>query len=688
MSSGREAPAQASPEAGSSRRARFQPVVDLRTGRAIGWDARPHRWVDDAPDGGLSALSTIVQAGAPPEDGLVFVHVSADLIGDPRLLEECERLGSRVVVDVRGSEIDRLGEMSDALDALATAGVHLSIENTSGVSLAMIARIRPTFVKLDAPLVRDIVHEPTNRSVVRAYVAFAEHEDIHVIAEGVERHDQLDELRALGVVLARGPLFGQPTTEWSPPAPRRRRPPLVLDPVEEAREELAGLPDAGAVAEHLVRELSRTIDCAAVYFERDGLLRCAAQAGHAEVLDGIPVREGALGDAFRRGAPVRDLSIAGERVVHPLRAGDRIIGVATVASADGLGPDDAAALESLAGAASRRLHELGPPRSDGSTSHRLARAALELSLVADAHQVEAAAARLAVDVSGLSSALYALPGTTGLDAKSALGPLATDLRRIGPAELGQLLHHIGSASSCMATGQHGSPPVLTTLLEAGASSIIALPVRSGERGTGLLLVADHAPVELAVDRREAVEMLARELGRTTDMVMLVEDLRTRATVDTLTGLGNLAAFQDALSSIGARRRGGWALVMADVDGLKRVNDTHGHLSGDLALRTLAGALHDVLRSEDRMFRIGGDEFAALLQDVDADGAAEIGRRMCEAAATVMADFGAGLSVGIAIPEPGETPAEFIDRADKMLYEVKRQQPGTVRVAPPLADPEG
>ena len=55
-----------------------------------------------------------------------------------------------------------------------------------------------------------------------------------------------------------------------------------------------------------------------------------------------------------------------------------------------------------------------------------------------------------------------------------------------------------------------------------------------------------------------------------------------------------------------------------------------------------------------------------------------GRRMCEAAAAVMSDFGAGLSVGIAIPEQGESPADFIDRADKMLYEVKRSDRGTVR----------
>lgn len=683
MTSGREVPAQAGPDAGApAARPRFQPIVDLRTGRPIGWEARPHRWLDDAPDGGLAVLQSLAQVGTPPDDGLVFVHVSAELLGDPRLFEEAERLGSRVVVDVRGAEVDRLGELASELDALAMAGIHLSIENTSGVSLAMIARVRPTFVKLDAPLVRDLVQEPANRSVVRAYVAFAEHEDIHVIAEGVERQDQLDELRSLGVHLARGPLFGQPTEDWSPPSPRRQRPPLVLDPVREARDALAEAPDATVLAGRLVTELHRLGDAATVYYERDGLLRCAAHVGHAEVLDGIPARAGLLGKAFRTGELVREDGAGRVRVAKGLRAGDRVVGVVAVGGAEALTADQEQHLCGLVRVAGERLAEIGRPRRD-STTAQLARTTHELAQVSDVLELEAGAARLATQVGGLSSALFALPGTTGLDCKGVLGPLAPDLRRLSPTALSQLLDVIGAASSCIAVAGEPDPHhAMSALLEAGATTVVALPVRSVERGTGLVLLVDHAPIELDLDRREALEVLARELGRTLDVVMLVDDLRTRATVDTLTGLGNLAAFQDALSSVGARRRGGWALVMADVDGLKTVNDTHGHLTGDLALRSLANALHDVLRSEDRMFRIGGDEFAALLQDVDAEGAAEIGRRMCEAAASVMADFGAGLSVGIAIPEQGESPADFIDRADKMLYEVKRSERGRVRVAPP------
>ena len=230
-----------------------------------------------------------------------------------------------------------------------------------------------------------------------------------------------------------------------------------------------------------------------------------------------------------------------------------------------------------------------------------------------------------------------------------------------------------------------SRAAMSSLREAGASSIAAFPVRSNELGTGLLVLADHAPITLELQEREALELLAREIGRALDMAVVMADLRARATRDTLTGLGNLAAFQEALSAIGGRRRGRWAVAMADVDGFKRVNDTYGHLTGDRILRELASSIDTVLRAEDRMYRIGGDEFAAILHDVDEEGAADIGRRMCEAADSVMGEYGAGLSVGIALPAPYELAADFLERADKMLYEVKREARGTARVSAPPDD---
>lgn len=693
-------------------RAVFQPIVDLQTDRPIGWEALARvgsgnegfeRWLASAEEAGLglefqfSALHAIGSGGGPPDGTILFVNVGAELLSDPRLLEECERLGPRVAVDVRGADIERLGDMTDELDRMSSAGVHLSIDDTTAASLAMIARVKPSFVKIDRSLVRDLVHDPVHRSVVRAYVAFAEHEDIHIIAEGVEQFDQLDILRDLGVRFAQGYLFGRPSESWTRPPPRRPRPPVIIDSAVELRRRFEAATDLRSVAEVACAELRALDLLASFYLEREGVLRCIAQLGYWQVIDGIPVRVGVMSKAFRSGRTQivspddSDEFIAAvpgmaAEVAVPIHVRRRTVGVLNVESTDELSESTIDRVHQVALAMEERLDEVGV-RLDDSALHRLARANTELATLTDVHLIEMASTRMACEISGLCSAILAMPGAHQVPELRALqGPLGPELRGLTTQTLAALSKDLEQVSSCMSSGDDDgvSKAAMMALRQAGASSMAAFPVRSAELGTGLLFLADHAPISLDLDEREALELLAREIGRSLDMAVVMADLRTRATSDTLTGLGNLAAFQEALSAIGGRRRGRWAVAMADVDGLKQVNDTYGHLTGDRTLRELAATIDDVLRAEDRMYRIGGDEFAAILHDVDADGAGEIGTRMCGAAAAVMGEFGAGLSVGVALPAPYETSAEFLERADKMLYEVKREAPGTARVAPPLA----
>ena len=696
-------------------RAVFQPIVDLHTDRPIGWEALARvgdrddgfdTWLATADEAGLglefqfSALSAIGAHGAPPDGGILFVNVGADMMEDPRFLEECERLGPRLAVDVRGSEIERLGDMTSQLDALTTAGIHLSIDDTTAASLSMIARVRPSFVKIDSTLVRDIVHDPVPRSVIRAYVAFAELEDIHVVAEGVERYDQLDVLRDLGVRFAQGYLFGRPTPTWSRPSARRQRPPLVLDGTRELRRRLEVATDLHSVAEVACAELRALDLLPSFYLEREGVLRCIAQLGYWQVIDGIPVRVGVMADAFRSGR-TRIVSAADSEefvaavpgivaeMAVPIRVGNRTVGVLNV---EGTTPFTESVIDEVhfvALAMQDRLEEVGTALED-SALHRLARANLELATLTEVRLIEMASTRLACEISGLSSAMLAMPGDREMPEMRALqGPLGPELRTLTGPALADLTRDLEQVSSCMSSGDDEglAKPAMTVLRSAGASSMAAVPVRSTELGHGLLFLADHAPIGLDLEEREALELLASEIGRSFDMAVVMADLRARATRDTLTGLGNLAAFNEALSAIGGRRRGRWAVAMADVDGFKRVNDTYGHLTGDSILRDLASSIDTVLRAEDRMYRIGGDEFAAVLHDVDEEGAAEIGQRMCDAATEVMGEFGAGLSVGIAIPAPYEDAQQYLGRADKVLYEVKREARGTARVAPMPAEPE-
>lgn len=692
-------------------RAVFQPIVDLHTDRPMGWEAFARvgdvddgfeRWLDSAEAAGLgiefqvSALHAIGARGAPPDGGILFVNVGVDLLTDPSFIEEGARLGPRLAVDVRGSEIERLDELPSQLDDLASAGIHLSIDDTTAASLAMIARVRPTFVKIDGALVRDLVHDPVPRSVIRAYLAFAEMEDIHVVAEGVERYEQLEILRDLGVRFAQGYLFGRPSATWSQAAPRRPRPPLSLDPGGDARRLFETASDMHTVAEVACAEL-RALDLfPSFYVEREGVLRCIAQLGYWQVVDGIPVGVGVMSNAFRTGRP--QLASVGDddfvtvvpgivaELAVPIRVGRRTVGVLNVESTSPL--DDSAIEEThmVALAIEERLTEVGAELDD-SALHRLARSNNELATLTEVSFIETAATRMACEISGLSSALLAMPSVRdSLDIRALQGPLGPDLRRLSGDVLTGLANDVEHVSGCMSSGdeQGLSNSAMAMLREGGASSIAAFSVRSVELGQGLLILADHAPIALDLEEREALELLARETGRTLDMAVVMADLRARATRDTLTGLGNLSAFQDALSAIGGRRRGRWAVAMADVDGFKRVNDTYGHLTGDRILRELASSIDTVLRAEDRMYRVGGDEFAAILHDVDESGANDIGDRMCEAAADIMSEFGAGLSVGIALPAPYELATEFLDRADKTLYAVKREAPGTARVAPTVS----
>ena len=694
-------------------RAVFQPVVDLHTERAIGWEALARvgdrtdgfeSWLLSAEEAGLgiefqySALHAIGAHGVPPDDGILFVNVGVDLLEDPGFVEECSRLGPRLAIDVRGSQIEDLVDLTSRLDELSSAGIHLSIDDTTAASLALIARVRPSFVKIDGALVRDIVHDPVPRAVIRAYVAFAEFEDIHVVAEGVERFDQLEMLRDLGVRFAQGHLFGLPTETWGRPSPRRQRPPVVLDGSRDIRRRFDMASDLVAVAEVACAELRALDLLPSFYLEREGVLRCIAQLGYWQVIDGIPVRVGAIGRAFRSGRPqistpddAEDLVAAVPDVVVqmavPVRAGRSAVGVLAVESTVELPEALQEEIQLVALAMGERLEQVGVELED-SALHRLARANTELSTLTEVHLIEMASTRMACEIAGMSSAMFAMPGSAEMpEVKALQGPLGPELRGLSGPTMAELSRDLEQVSSCMSSGDDDglAKPAMTVLRHAGASSMAAFPVRSSELGSGLLFLADHAPVTLDLEEREALELLAREIGRSLDMAVVMADLRARATRDTLTGLGNLAAFHEALSAIGGRRRGRWAVAMADVDGFKRVNDTYGHLTGDAILRDLASSIDTVLRAEDRMYRIGGDEFAAVLHDVDAEGAAEIGQRMCEAAAAIMGEFGAGLSVGIALPAPFEDANQFLGRADAVLYEVKREARGTARVAEPPAE---
>jgi diguanylate cyclase (GGDEF)-like protein len=160
------------------------------------------------------------------------------------------------------------------------------------------------------------------------------------------------------------------------------------------------------------------------------------------------------------------------------------------------------------------------------------------------------------------------------------------------------------------------------------------------------------------------------LGRQADA--LVKLSRT----DRLTGLSNRLAFEERLEQEAARlARYGEpvALLLADVDGLKAINDRQGHRGGDLALLAVARALRNSARQTDLAVRIGGDEFALLAPSTSRLAAVALGERIRSLVGEQGVD-GLTVSVGVATLEPGRSlAAEYLPEiADTALYEAKRR----------------
>lgn len=158
------------------------------------------------------------------------------------------------------------------------------------------------------------------------------------------------------------------------------------------------------------------------------------------------------------------------------------------------------------------------------------------------------------------------------------------------------------------------------------------------------------------------------------------NLEQAALTDGLTGMQNRRYFDDALKEyLGEFRRIGKpvGLMILDLDHFKQVNDTYGHDVGDEVLRSVATCLKSMTRYHDVVARLGGEEFAIVAPNMDLALLQRLAERMRKAIAALeisggSAQFNVTSSVGLALWDQEETAEEFYRRADKQLYEAKRQ----------------
>jgi diguanylate cyclase (GGDEF)-like protein len=157
-------------------------------------------------------------------------------------------------------------------------------------------------------------------------------------------------------------------------------------------------------------------------------------------------------------------------------------------------------------------------------------------------------------------------------------------------------------------------------------------------------------------------------------------VRVRAEHDSLTGLRNHGSFQRELGEAVASGGGGRpiSILMLDLDSFKRYNDACGHPAGDALLAALARTLATATRDGDRLYRYGGDEFAAILPGADRQAAHEVAERIRQAVTELSEATGGPhvtISVGVACyPDDGRTKDALVGVADRALYLAKPVSP--------------
>lgn len=215
----------------------------------------------------------------------------------------------------------------------------------------------------------------------------------------------------------------------------------------------------------------------------------------------------------------------------------------------------------------------------------------------------------------------------------------------------------------------------------GARSEVALPLISDNQVIGVLSAESQKVGSYDAGDVRFLQAIARQVAAVLHTTQLQQEAQRLAISDPLTELFNRRYFQERLANdLNRAGRYGERLALAffDLDHFKAINDRHGHPAGDRVLQEVAATLKACGRSSDLVARIGGEEFAVLLQHSGAPQARAAGERMRRSIGDLEVEIGQGgtvrltTSVGVALfPEHGKELTELFSAADRALYEAKR-----------------
>jgi diguanylate cyclase (GGDEF)-like protein len=242
-----------------------------------------------------------------------------------------------------------------------------------------------------------------------------------------------------------------------------------------------------------------------------------------------------------------------------------------------------------------------------------------------------------------------------------------------------------------------SPLDAARLRAAGISGVVILPLVAKGEPIGVVQLATIGRPAADPEWTTLVRTMAHEAAMALENARVYEEARNLADRDPLTGFFNHRYLHERLAEEvvrSSRTRQPVAVMMLDLDGFKLVNDTFGHIHGDLVLSFAASLIRATLRTSDVAARYGGDEFALILPDTDATEAAAAAERLQTAFRTTpfeadrRSPYFLGASIGISTyPSGGRTPAELLAAADERLYAAKRAGGSLVRTGVGFGDGE-
>lgn len=407
-----------------------------------------------------------------------------------------------------------------------------------------------------------------------------------------------------------------------------------------------------------------------VYLLRGERLRCHASNGYGQVFDGIR-SEGVIGTAFLTGQtqvidpttdPAYVASAVGTRteIAVPLLIAGSAVGVVDTESWEQLGPEHVVLIESAAAALAGHL----PASGEVSVPmwQRVADASAEFVRATTLDELANQACMLCLELPGAQAASVYLPGAiqTTNQARGDASYALTSAPVV--AEISGWLEHAKTCFSLLGT----SPQGRATPRFVGENFSVATVIDRREQAPGHLFVIGGENTDPTPETGEQLEVIAALVAAGALNIQSIVALTDAAQRDPLTGLLHRRVFRRLLDQ---PPQGGLltAVFAIDIDNFKSVNDTMGHDVGDRALAGFAQVLRDAIRIDDAVFRVGGDEFAAIVEFEDRADITITAERLVSTAR----DSGTAVSVGIALARGNENLSAAWRDADAALLGVKR-----------------